>query len=1353
MAAGRKPNFPLITTKEGGGDYPPGFPASTDVVSRKQTGQDVRNDFEEANPPGTLLESKLEQISTQERILEQTIADFSGLILSSETSDPSLGIVEQIDRSIVRSLGGVSSTVVTAAGSGYTTASATSPTPDGGRPALYKVNLVAGAVSSLDIIDPGSGHGVAPVITITGDGTGATATATIPSAPVSNASGLYLGLQNINKWDSVSEAKGWSNPPPNQNSFNYDITYDEANGAYPTFIRRYLVARAQYEFNPRLANGTSYTGVFGVKITNFGSTFLTPPTVAITDTGGGSGATARAIINADGSLARIVLLTEGQDYTDAAIVTVSGGGGSGVTAVPVLQPASCVLVREDTQDTHAAWSAVFLYVIRYYKTLPGPLRQDNPLDVDGAVVTETKQAKVFGDITPAESRDVGANTSTRLTLENVKDFSYFADEVIKTRTIPGNILHPSGFDFQTNSQLAEIRQLVWFDADQPPFDNTLETWKREPFQGSKYICWDSIKNWPAALSTDLTSDVEKDTDGDLIYSIRVKSKPMDITFVENITGSGPFQWNSVTKENVMGHLRDRGIRPVSTPNGTDLYTEQVTRSRVVPSTKPILRTYKASSGEFITELKTLMDFSEIEQETEDIVSNVWYKLYLEPHARSLQVVGWQVSEAVSLPYTLSPSSRIGSYGEQITITRTIVAAPGTKNQTVDGVIWNRRNVEPHPRSDGTVVIQIVESVDLSAAIPLVATRIEAIGGIMTLARVYLDNATPAVTSEGLTGTVWVRKYKDVYNGTAQKIVWQVTETVDLSTLLPRLSSRFGSIGEPIAISKTLIDKNNIVNQQLVTSGVLYNYVSTPHEGSDGTVAWQLTETTPLPSKVVTDFITHIPTGLSVLVAKRKVDANSLYTTGEFIPPAINVSAISLGATVTVTVASAYDFPIGSWVTFVGTTSTPPIDGKLQILSTPSPITLTVTPVATVTIIGGAFGTMQGPRIVRDLKTLPGATAVKVRIDTMLAVPDITAYNESIPCWKNYRFPAYANGFNFYIDAAKTQTGGAKVIAMSASFSGVVGIPKQEGYSGPCRAIRKRYLFDGPPPASFAGGIVVTISHASPGVITWASHGFSIGDTVQFSSTGTLPAPLATVTTYYVVSITTNTFTISSTPGGSAINTTTTGSGTHTGYRFSPTFILLSSGTIAIEGGTISNSSNIGGTSSTVAFSNNWKIQNVGPFLTGAAPALVTVPTIGTGAPIALVSVNIGSPYSGTTPGITTATAHGFTSTAGDNYAYIKNSGTTPSIDGWQVVTGIPSATVFQIAPGFTLTSGSSGVGTLYPTGQATAIMDLPQSIPAKFNQGDIITLVDQPQRLGVAGLWECYVWFVTCPNTSGSAPT
>lgn len=76
---------------------------------------------------------------------------------------------------------------------------------------------------------------------------------------------------------------------------------------------------------------------------------------------------------------------------------------------------------------------------------------------------------------------------------------------------------------------------------------------------------------------------------------------------------------------------------------------------------------------------------------------------------------------------------------------------------------------------------------------------------------------------------------------------------------------------------------------------------------------------------------------------------------------------------------------------------------------------------------------------------------------------------------------------------------------------------------------------------------ITVTIASPGVFTLASHGFLLNDRVVFSTTGALPTGLTAGTTYYVISagLTTNEFQVSATEGGAAINTSGSQSGTHT----------------------------------------------------------------------------------------------------------------------------------------------------------------------------------------------------------------
>lgn len=75
----------------------------------------------------------------------------------------------------------------------------------------------------------------------------------------------------------------------------------------------------------------------------------------------------------------------------------------------------------------------------------------------------------------------------------------------------------------------------------------------------------------------------------------------------------------------------------------------------------------------------------------------------------------------------------------------------------------------------------------------------------------------------------------------------------------------------------------------------------------------------------------------------------------------------------------------------------------------------------------------------------------------------------------------------------------------------------------------------------------TISIASPAVVSLTAHGLGIGDSIYFTTTGALPTGLSANTLYYIISagFGANSFQISATRGGSAINTSGSQSGTHT----------------------------------------------------------------------------------------------------------------------------------------------------------------------------------------------------------------
>ena len=88
---------------------------------------------------------------------------------------------------------------------------------------------------------------------------------------------------------------------------------------------------------------------------------------------------------------------------------------------------------------------------------------------------------------------------------------------------------------------------------------------------------------------------------------------------------------------------------------------------------------------------------------------------------------------------------------------------------------------------------------------------------------------------------------------------------------------------------------------------------------------------------------------------------------------------------------------------------------------------------------------------------------------------------------------------------------------------------------------EQVIFDG------VGVLQKAFTAATTDIITSAAHGYTGGEKLQFTTSDTLPAGLSLVTDYYVLpaSVTTNTFKVSATPDGPAVDITDTGTGTHT----------------------------------------------------------------------------------------------------------------------------------------------------------------------------------------------------------------
>ena len=103
---------------------------------------------------------------------------------------------------------------------------------------------------------------------------------------------------------------------------------------------------------------------------------------------------------------------------------------------------------------------------------------------------------------------------------------------------------------------------------------------------------------------------------------------------------------------------------------------------------------------------------------------------------------------------------------------------------------------------------------------------------------------------------------------------------------------------------------------------------------------------------------------------------------------------------------------------------------------------------------------------------------------------------------------------------------------------------------------------------------VTITIASPGVVTWPKHGLAAGSAVEFTTTSALPTGLTAGTVYYVANdsnLTASTFAVSDTKahalaGTNQIDTSGSQSGVQTGWNVSTpigTFATTSQGVVKV----------------------------------------------------------------------------------------------------------------------------------------------------------------------------------------------
>lgn len=204
-------------------------------------------------------------------------------------------------------------------------------------------SLTGGSVSSITVTNPGFGYTIAPTITLTGGG-GSDATAT---ANINNNNGQINSI-NVN-----NGGKNYTSPPivdiaGSQGIYDLSILGQSMTiggnvninntGALTigTFSNtQYSSATGTVVLGSGVVNSIAPDSVVGqVTETISGSGYTSNPTVTFFG-GGGTGASATATVQADGTIVYNVT-SGGSGYTSAPIVIISGGGGTGAQAVASL---------------------------------------------------------------------------------------------------------------------------------------------------------------------------------------------------------------------------------------------------------------------------------------------------------------------------------------------------------------------------------------------------------------------------------------------------------------------------------------------------------------------------------------------------------------------------------------------------------------------------------------------------------------------------------------------------------------------------------------------------------------------------------------------------------------------------------------------------------------------------------------------------------------------------------------------------------------------------------------------------------------------------------------------------------
>ncbi len=227
--------------------------------------------------------------------------------------------------------------------------------------------------------------------------------------------GFTLGIQQALAGDEKWVKRVWVTPATNEDWFNYQIKYSAQADAYPIFIRTYQEAKATY--TPRV-KGSQLATLYKLVLTNPGVGYTPGSFPAVSFDYGP--ATAHGVVNADGTLAELVIDSGGDGYSVPPIVTVEDPPvgleiGEVATGIAYVQPSGAILVQEEANQypTGSEFYAQYFQVARVYETIPGPVLVEQKFDDRGILHTIETNLVLSGAATPIADEVTDQSTAPR----------------------------------------------------------------------------------------------------------------------------------------------------------------------------------------------------------------------------------------------------------------------------------------------------------------------------------------------------------------------------------------------------------------------------------------------------------------------------------------------------------------------------------------------------------------------------------------------------------------------------------------------------------------------------------------------------------------------------------------------------------------------------------------------------------------------------------------------------------------------------------------------------------------------------------------------------------------------------